>query len=342
MLRFLTAAAALLITGISVAMADVSLKGEGATFPKPLYDVWVSKFHQANPDITIDYQGSGSGGGIKAITNRTVDFAGSDVKMNKREEAEAEDVVYIPSCAGAVVAAYNLPGFSGELRLNGPILADIYLGNITNWNDGRIAALNPGITLPNQPITPVYRSDGSGTNAVFSTYLTTQSEEFSSKVGAGKSVQWPVGQGAQANNGVTTVVKDVAGAIGYIELNYALANDVSMASLQNKAGIFVKPSLDSVTAAAVAATEIPANILNQDGEGAYPISSFTYILVHKDLSCLGDKAKAQALVRFLSWAQTEGQKLAPDHAYAALPEAVSRKAMRIIHSLSFNGSGIQQ
>ncbi|MGA2442840.1 MAG: phosphate ABC transporter substrate-binding protein PstS, partial [Tepidisphaeraceae bacterium] len=338
MFQFLRAAAVVLATGAGMAMADVSLKGEGATFPKPLYDVWVSKFHEANPDIAIDYQGSGSGGGIKAITNKTVDFAGSDVKMSKREAAEAGDVVYIPACAGAVVAAYNLPGFSGELKLSGPVLADIYLGNITNWNDGKIAALNPGASLPNQAITPVYRSDGSGTNAVFSTYLSTQSDEFSAKVGAGKSVQWPVGQGAQANNGVTTVVKDVSGAIGYIELNYALANDVTMATLENKAGKFVKPSLDSVTAAAAAATEIPANIMNRGGDNAYPIASFTYILVHKDLSYLGDKAKVDALVKFLTWAQTEGQKLAPDHAYPALPDAVTRRAMANIHSLTFNGS----
>jgi len=228
------------------------------------------------------------------------------------------------------------------LKLNGSILADIYLGNITNWNDGKIAALNPGAALPNQAITPVYRSDGSGTNAVFSTYLTTQSDEFSAKVGAGKSVQWPVGQGAQANNGVTKVVKDVSGAIGYVELNYALANDVSMATLQNKDGKFVKPSLDSVTAAAAAATEIPANIMNQGGDNAYSIASFTYILVHKDLSYLGDKTKVDALVKFLTWAETDGQKLAPDHAYAPLPDAVTRKAMENIHSLTFNGSPAQQ
>jgi phosphate ABC transporter phosphate-binding protein len=342
MFQFLRAAAVILAAGAGMAMGDVSLKGEGATFPKPLYDVWVSKFHEANPDIAIDYQGSGSGGGIKAITNKTVDFAGSDVKMSKKEAAEAGDVVYVPSCAGAVVAAYNLPGFSGELKLNGSILADIYLGNITNWNDGKIAALNPGAALPNQAITPVYRSDGSGTNAVFSTYLTTQSDEFSAKVGAGKSVQWPVGQGAQANNGVTKVVKDVSGAIGYVELNYALANDVSMATMQNKDGKFVKPSLDSVTAAAAAATEIPANIMNQGGDNAYSIASFTYILVHKDLSYLGDKTKVDALVKFLTWAETDGQKLAPDHAYAPLPDAVTRKAMENIHSLTFNGSPAQQ
>jgi phosphate transport system substrate-binding protein len=338
MLQWLKATAVVMALGASAAMADVSLKGEGATFPKPLYDVWVSKFHDANSDITVDYQGSGSGGGIKAITNKTVDFAGSDVKLSKKEMGAAGDVVYLPSCAGAVVAAYNLPGFTGELRLTGPVLADIYLGNITNWNDAKIAVLNPGATLPNLAITPVYRSDGSGTNAVFSKYLTMQSDDFQAKVGTGKSVQWPVGQGAQANNGVTKVVKDVAGALGYIELNYALANEVSMATLQNKDGKWVKPSLDAVTAAAASATEIPADIMNQSGDNAYPISSFTYILVHKDLSYLGDKAKVDALIKFLVWAETDGQKLTSDHQYAPLPDAVAQKAMENIHSLTFNGS----
>jgi phosphate transport system substrate-binding protein len=341
MLRGLKATVAVIALGASAAIADVSLKGEGATFPKPLYDVWVSKFHDANPDITVDYQGSGSGGGIKAITNKTVDFAGSDVKMNTKETAAAGDVVYLPTCAGAVVAAYNLPGFSGDLKLTGPVLADIYLGNITNWNDDKIAALNPGASLPNLAITPVYRSDGSGTNAVFSAYLSTQSDDFQGKVGAGKSVQWPVGQGAQANNGVTKVVKDIAGALGYIELNYALDNNVSMATLQNKDGKWVKPSLDSVTAAAASASEIPASILNQSGDNAYPISSFTYILVHKDLSYVGDKAKTDALIKFLTWAETDGQKLAADHEYAPLPDAVAQKAMDNIHSLMFNGSAAQ-
>jgi phosphate transport system substrate-binding protein len=325
----------------AVAFADVSLKGEGATFPKPLYDVWISKFHDANPDITIDYQGSGSGGGIKAITNKTVDFAGSDVKLSKKELTDAGDVVYVPTCAGAVVAAYNLPGLTGDLKLTGSVLADIYLGKVTNWNDPEIAGPNPGVALPNQAITPVYRSDGSGTNAVFSSYLTGQSDEFAAKVGSGKSVQWPVGQGAQANNGVTATVKGIPGALGYVELNYALANDVPMALLQNKAGNFVKPTLESVTQAAAAADKIPAIILNADGAGAYPISSFTYVLVHKDLSYLGDQAKVSALIKFLNWAETDGQKLASDHAYAPLPDAVAKQAEENVKSLTFNGAPAQ-
>jgi phosphate transport system substrate-binding protein len=320
------------------ALADVSLKGEGATFPKPLYDAWVAKFHDANPDITVDYQGSGSGGGIKAITNRTVDFAGSDVKMNKKETAEAGDVVYLPSVAGAVVAAYNIPNFDGELRLSGPVLADIYLGKISNWNDSQIAAMNPGVTLPNMAILPVYRSDGSGTNAVFSKYLTTQSDDFATKVGTGKSVPWPTGQGAQANNGVTKVVKDIPGALGYVELNYALANNVAMASLQNKDGKFVKPSLDAVTQAASGADKIPADIMNQPGDSAYPICSFTYMLVHKDLSYLGSKEKVDALIKYLMWCEGDGQKLAEPNSYAPLPAAVTQKVMDNIHGLTFNGS----
>jgi phosphate transport system substrate-binding protein len=341
MKRALVAAVMCVGTFVGAARGSVSLKGEGATFPKPLYDIWIAKFHGDNPDIVIDYQGSGSGGGIKAITNRTVDFAGSDVKLTKKEMADAGDLVYVPTCVGAVVAAYNLPGLNGDLKLSGPVLADIFLGKVTNWNDGEIVALNPGAVLPDEQITPVYRSDGSGTNAVFSGYLTGQSDEFAAKVGAGKSVEWPVGQGAQANNGVTATVKGISGALGYVELNYALENNVSMALVQNKAGNFIKPTLAAVTESAAAVSRIPAVILNANGQGAYPISSFTYILVHKDLSYLGDRGKVSALVKFLTWAETDGQKLAADRAYAPLPDAVVSKALENIHALIFNGTAAQ-
>jgi len=326
-----------------MALAEVSLKGQGATFPEPLYQTWVGKFHDANADIKLDYQGTGSGGGIKAIIDKTVDFAGSDVTLTKKEVDAAVDVVYIPTVAGAVVAAYNLPDLKGDLNLSGPVIADIYLGKITKWNDLAITALNPGATLPDLVITPVFRSDGSGTNAVFTSYLCKVSPAFSDTVGHGKSVKLPagVGQGAEKNNGVAQKVKDVPGALGYIELVYAMSNKISAAAIQNVDGKFVKPTIASVVAAEASADSIPADILNQRGETAYPIAAFTYILVHKELSYVGDKAKADALVNFLLWAEGDGQKLAGDQYYAPLPEAVATKVQQAISSLTFNGQPVK-
>ncbi|HLL91248.1 MAG TPA: phosphate ABC transporter substrate-binding protein PstS, partial [Tepidisphaeraceae bacterium] len=321
--------------------AEVRLQGAGATFPNPVYQRWVSEYQKSNPDVKIDYQSIGSGGGIKGITEKTVDFAGSDAPLSKKEKAAVEgEIVHIPTVAGAVVAAYNLPGFSGELKLSGPVLADIFQGKITNWNDPKIASLNGGAGLPDMAITPAYRTDGSGTTFVFTNYLATQSEEYKGSVGMGKSVKWPTGQGGKGNEGVTAIVQSTPGSIGYVELNYATANNIPFALLQNKAGKFVKASPETVSNAGTGAVEqmeksLAVDIWNQPGDEAYPIAAFTYILVYKDLGYLKDENKAKALVSFLKWATTgEGQQVAATLDYAPLAKPVQGKVTEAINSLT--------
>ena len=326
------------------ARAEVKLQGAGATFPAPIYKRWVSEYEKVKPEVKIDYQSIGSGGGIKAITEKTVDFGASDAPLSKKElQAAGGNLVHIPTVAGAVVPAYNIPGFQGELKLDGATLADIYLGSIHNWNDPRIAALNPGVSLPGLAITPAYRTDGSGTTYVFTNYLITQSDAFRNKIGAGKQVQWPAGAGGKGNEGVTEVVQSVKGALGYIELNYAIENKIPFAAMKNKDGKFVKASLESVAAAGEGAVKqmgesLAVNILNQPGERAYPISSFTYILVYKDLVNIKDEQKAKVLVEFLRWATHEpGGKIASELYYAPLSEGVQKKVDAALATLTFAG-----
>jgi phosphate transport system substrate-binding protein len=340
------AAAALALLTTTIALADVRLQGAGATFPNPLYQKWVSEYQKLHPDVKIDYQSIGSGGGIKGITDKTVDFAGSDAPMSKAEMAAAKDpVAQIPTTAGAVVLAYNLAGAPPELKLTGPVVADIYLGKIAKWNDPKIASLNPGAALPATSITPVWRTDGSGTNFVFTNYLTTQSEEFTGSVGAGKSVKWPVGQGGKGNEGVTAAVQGTPGAVGYIELAYAIQNKIPFALLQNKDGKFIKASPETVAAAGQGAlnqmsTSLAVDIWNQPGEQSYPISAFTYIIVYKDLGYLKDAAKAKALVAFLQWATTEAQKMASSLDYAPLAPGVQQKAQEVLQGLMWEGKSV--
>jgi phosphate transport system substrate-binding protein len=275
------------LSAASFAVADVRLTGSGATFPQPLYERWVQEYQNLHPDAKIDYGGGGSGKGIKDITDKVVDFAGSDAPM-KKEEIEkaggADNLIEIPTCAGGVVPAFNLPGIK-ELNLDGPTLADIYMGKISTWNDPKIAASNPGVNLPSTAITCAWRTDGSGTTSVWTNYLATQSDDFKSNVGVGKQVQWPTGQGGKGNPGVAAIVQETPGAIGYVEQNYADKNNITFAAVKNKSGKFVKASLDSVSAAADAAAAkmqgqlLKANIWNQDGDGVYPIASLTYIIV---------------------------------------------------------------
>jgi phosphate transport system substrate-binding protein len=332
-----------------IASAQVSLNGAGATFPAPLYKQWIAAFQKNHSDVQIDYQGKGSGAGISGITDKTIDFAGSDAPMSKKEIAKAGgDIVQIPATAGAVVLAYNIPGFNGELKLSGPVLADIFAGKITNWNDPKIAEINPGANLPDLTITPVERGDSSGTNFVFTSYLSTQSDDFKNNVGHGKTVTWPGGQLGQKNDGVTSLIKDNKGAIGYIELNYAMANNIPFATLQNKDGNFVKASPDSVSAAGAAGvaagdgSKLTVDIWNQSGAGAYPISSFTYIIVYKDLSYLKDQTKAQTLVDFLTWATSDGQSLSAAAGYAPLAADVQKKVSDVIGSLTFSGQPMKR
>lgn len=338
----------LLFFGVS-AHAQTRIQGGGATFPAPIYNRWVAEFHKVHPEITIDYQPIGSGGGIKGITSKAFDFAGSDAPMNAKELQEAggkENLLEIPTVAGAVVAAYNIPGFEGELKLDGPTLAEIYLGAIKTWNDPKIAALNPGVTLPGAAITTVHRADGSGTNYVFTKYLSTQSQEFNTKVGSGKQVQWPNGAGGPQTAGVAAIVKQTPNSIGYIELAYALENKIPFATMKNKDGQFVKASTEAVSLAGEGAVAhlsgdiLAANIWNQPGEKAYPISSFTYVIVRKDLGTLNDPAKAKALAEFLHWAVTDGQKIAPELYYAPLSEGVQKKVEEALGHLTLDGKPV--
>src|SRR5947207_9858050 len=339
-------AVAMLALGSSVALADTRLLGAGATFPNPIYQRWVTEYQKPHPDVKIDYQSIGSGGGIKGITEKTVDFAGSDAPMSKKEMAAVGgEIVHIPTVAGAVVLAYNAPGFEGDLKLSGDVVAEIFMGKITKWNDPKIAALNEGAKLPDAGITPATRTDGSGTTFVFTNYLCTQSDDFKGTVGPGKQVKWPVGQGGKGNEGVTAVVQQTPGAIGYIELNYAVANKIPFALMKNKDGNFVKASTETVSAAGAGAASsmkesLAVDIWNQPGANSYPISAQTYIIVYKDLGYVKDPAKAKALVGFLKWALTDGQKLAPEMTYAPLAEPVQKKALDAVNGLKWDGKAL--
>jgi phosphate transport system substrate-binding protein len=336
-----------LAIGATIAGAEVRLQGSGATFPEPLYQRWAVEFEKVDANIKIDYGGGGSGKGIADITKKVVDFAGSDAPLSKKETAALEaPVLHIPTCAGAVVPAYNLSGIEGELQFSGEVLAGIYLGKITKWNDPALVALNPNAKLPDLAITPVYRSDSSGTTFVFTSYLSTQSEEFGGKIGPGKTVQFPVGLGGAKNAGVAATVTQTNGSIGYIELNYAVENKIAFGAVKNKAGKFVKASPESVSAAGAAAVshmkdDLAVNIWNQDGDGAYPISAFTYFLVYKDLGHM-DKAKADALVKFLKWSTSkDGQAIAGQLTYAPLSEEVQQKVEAALATLTHNGKAFE-
>lgn len=348
MLKFVKRAMAMVaVLTAGVAMAEVRLQGAGATFPNPIYQRWVTEYQKVNPDVKIDYQSIGSGGGIKGITEKTIDFAGSDAPMSKKErEVAGAEVVHIPTVAGAVVMAYNLPTVKGDVKLTGAIVADIYMGRISKWNDPKIVALNPEAGLPNLAITPAWRTDGSGTTFVFTNYIVTQSETFKESVGAGKQVKWPVGQGGKGNEGVTAVVQGTPGALGYIELNYATANKIPFALMQNRDGQFVKASPTTVAAAGEGAVEqmkgnLAVDIWNQPGANAYPIAAFTYIIVYKDLNYLKDQAKAKALVEFLTWATTgAGQRMAEEMDYAPLAGGVQKKVTEAVGGLTWGGKAV--
>ncbi|HZL33665.1 MAG TPA: phosphate ABC transporter substrate-binding protein PstS [Tepidisphaeraceae bacterium] len=352
MIRAKTIAASvtvLLGLGAGAFAQDVRLQGGGATFPAPIYQRWVTEYQRLHPEVKIDYQEIGSGGGIKGITDKTFDFAGSDAPLSKKELAKAggaPSLVEIPTVAGAVVVAYNLPGYKGELKLDGPTLAGMYLGAIKTWHDPKITALNPGTNLPNLPITPVYRTDGSGTNYIWTNYLCGQSAEFNGTIGSGKTVEWPLGSGGPQNAGVTQIVQQTRGAIGYVELAYALQNRIPYAVLKNKDGNFVRPTGESVSMAGEGAVGnmksniLAADIWNQPGAKAYPISSFTYIIVHKDLGILKDQRKAQALVQFLRWATTDGEKMAEQLDYAPLSPGVQKKVRQALDSLTLDGKPV--
>jgi phosphate transport system substrate-binding protein len=343
------AAVALTLGTAPSALAEVKLNGAGATFPNPLYQRWVAEYNKMHPDVKIDYQSIGSGGGIKAITEKTVQFAGSDAPLSKKEiEAAggAANLVEFPSCAGGVVPAYNLQG-NPDLKFTGELLADIFMGKVTNWNDQKIASLNPGARLPNQPITPVWRTDGSGTTFVWTNYLATQSEEYKSSIGVGKQVKWPLGQGGKGNEGVAAVVRDTAGALGYIEVNYADQNKIPYGAVKNQAAQFIKASAETISAAGEGVVEklngnlLAADLWNQPGDKAYPVAAFTYFIIYKDLNNVQSQGQAQALVDFLWWASHDGQRFAAEMGYAPLAPAVQKKVEAALNAVNYKGNPIK-
>ncbi|ADU51758.1 phosphate ABC transporter substrate-binding protein, PhoT family [Thermaerobacter marianensis DSM 12885] len=323
----------------------VVLNGAGATFPYPLYSKWFDEYHKLRPDVQINYQSIGSGGGKQQITAKTVDFGASDGPMSDEELAKVQgELLHIPTVMGAVVLTYNLPGVESGLKLTPEAIAGIYLGKIKKWNDPAIASVNPGVNLPDADIVVVRRSDGSGTTNIFTQYLSAVSSEWKNQVGAGTSVDWPTGIGAKGNEGVATQVQKLKNSIGYVELAYAIENNMPYALVKNRAGNFVEPSIETVTAAAAgAAANMPADfrifIVDQPGENAYPISGFTWLLVYKDQT---DCTKGKALVEFLQWALTEGESYAADLLYAPLPDNVKQMALDAVKTITCNGQPILQ
>ncbi len=314
--------------------ADVTLTGAGASFPAPLYQRWFSEYNQANPNIKISYQSVGSGAGVKQFTAGTVDFAASDTGMTQEEIAKVNrGVLLVPATAGSIVLAYNLPGVEG-LRLSRDVYPDIFLGKITRWNDPRIAQINPNVTLPDLPITIVYRSDGSGTTAVMTKHLSAISPAWKSGPGEGKSVSWSTGTGAKGNEGVTAQIQQTQGAIGYIEYGYATQNKIPFATLQNNAGQYVEATAESASQA-LASVELPENFLgfapDPAGENSYPIVTYSWIMAYKTYD---DPAKAQAVENMLKWGLTEGQKFSSELGYVPLPANVVSKVQPAVDALS--------
>jgi phosphate transport system substrate-binding protein len=309
----------------------VKITGAGATFPYPIYSKWFSEYHRLHPNVEINYQSIGSGGGIRQLMNQTVFFGASDGPMTDEQLKDAP-ILHFPTVLGAVVPVYNLEGVS-DLKFSGPVIADIYLGKIKKWNDPAIARLNAGVKLPTTDIAVVHRSDGSGTTYIWVDYLSKVSPEFKSKVGVNTSVNWPVGVGGKGNEGVAGLVSQTPGAIGYVELIYALQTKTSFGAVQNPAGEFVKASPEAVTKAAAGATipdDFRVSITNAPGAGAYPVSSFTWLLLYPNST---DTARARIMVDFLRWAISDGQKFATELGYAALPENVVQKETAAIEKI---------
>jgi phosphate transport system substrate-binding protein len=314
------------------ALAQTTLNGAGATFPYPMYSKWFSEYHKLHPDIQINYQSIGSGGGIRQVINGTVDFGASDGPMTDDMLKEAKvKILHMPTVMGADVPAYNVPGVSGELKFTPEALAGIFLGKITKWNDKALTSVNPGVNLPDRDIIVVHRSDGSGTTYIWTDYLSKVSSEWQSQVGKGTSVKWPIGLGGKGNEGVAGSIRQLQGAMGYVELIYAVQNNITYGSVRNAAGNFVKASLESVTAAAASAPKMPADfrvsITNAPGKDAYPISSFTWLLIPEQSK---DPAKGKILADFLNWMVSDGQKMTGALSYAPLPESVVQKEKEAI------------
>jgi len=319
-------AATLTVSAASVTLlAQAQINGAGATFPNPIYSKWFSEYAKIKPGVLINYQSLGSGAGIRQLTNQTVFFGATDGPMTTDQlQAAPGKILHLPTVLGAVVPVYQLAGVSAEIKFTGPLLADIFLGKVVKWNDPAIAKVNPGVKLPDTDITVVHRSDGSGTSYIWVDYLAKVSPEWKKSVGVSTAVKWPVGLGGKGNEGVAGLVSQTPGSIGYVELIYALQNKIAFGSVQNANGEFVKASIPAVTAAAAAAAKsMPADfrvsITNAPGAGVYPISSFTWLLLYENPK---DKAQSKAMVEFMKWALTDGQKMATGLGYAPLPAEV--------------------
>jgi len=324
---------ALLALAWSMAQAQ-KITGAGATFPAAIYAKWFTEYSAAHPGVEINYQPIGSGGGIRQVTSGLVDFGASDMPMTDDMLKDSKvKLIHIPTVLGAVVPAFNVPGVD-DIRFSGDVLADIFLGKISNWNDAHIQKDNPGAKLPDQKITVVHRSDGSGTSFIFTDYLSKVSKEWANGPGKGTSLNWPVGVGGKGNEGVAGLVRQLPGSIGYVELFYALQNHIAFGEIQNAAGSWVKASLDGVTAAAASVKDMPADfrvsITNAPGKDAYPISSFTYLLVPEKTA---DPAKAKVLKDLLSWCIKSGEGEVSALSYAPLPQAVADKVLTKVYAL---------
>jgi len=328
----------------SGAGGSVKVQGAGATFPNPLYQKWLSEYSKQHSNVQIDYQSVGSGAGIKQIQAQTIDFGASDVQMKDEDLKSAPgEIVHIPTVLGAVVITYNLTGINQPLKFSGDVIADIFLGKIKKWNDPKIAADNAGVTLPATDITVVHRSDGSGTSGVFTDYLSKISPEWKEKVGSGPSPSWPVGLGGKGNEGVTGQIKSTPNTLGYVELVYAIQNKLPVAQIKNGSGSFVEPSIDAVTAAAAASAgntpdDLRVSITNASGATAYPISSYTYILLYKNQK---DAAKGKAVVDFVWWGIHDGEGFAKDLQYAPLPADIVKRAEAKLNSITAGGAPLR-
>jgi len=329
----------------AVAQETVRLNGAGATFPQPIYQKWVLEYHTLHPNVEINYQGIGSGGGIRQYTDHTVDFGASDGPMTDAQiQAVNGNVYHLPTVLGSVVPTYNIPGVTAQLKFTGEVLAGIWLGQITKWNDSRLTALNPGVSLPDQDIIVAHRSDGSGTTYIWTDYLSKVSPDWMQRVGKGTSVNWPVGLGGQGNPGVANIVKQTPGAIGYVELIYAIQNNIGYGLVQNAAGNFIQASLATTTNAAAGAvahldanTDFRISITNAEGAQVYPIASFTWLLVPKTMT---DMTKARALLEFVWWALHDGEKYTTDLAYAPLPSRVVQLEEERLKSITVDGQPV--
>ena len=337
--RALAVAGCVGVLAASLSAQTVQINGAGATFPYPLYSKWFDEYNKLHPNVQINYQSIGSGGGIRQLTNQTVFFGASDGPMtNDQMLAAPGRILHLPTVLGAVLPIYNLPGVTAELKFSGPVLADIFLGKITKWNDPALVKLNAGVKLPATDITVVHRSDGSGTSYIWVDYLAKVSDEWKKKVGVATSVNWPVGLGGKGNEGVSGLVSQTPASIGYVELIYALQNKISYGSVLNSAGEFIRADVKSVSAAAAeAASKMPADfrvsITNAPGKGVYPISSFTWLLFYENPK---DKTQSKLMVDFLIWALSEGQKFAPSLGYAPLPDAVVKLELAALKKIKIS------